>query len=107
MIRGSTTPGLVCALATIAALLTACSDDTDARADASDESPSSSPSGDLVQATRLADLAADTALTPGRYAIGFSSDQADPPMVLIDVPPGYRAGGDPYEIGTEANFRHF
>lgn len=107
MMRRSSTPGLTAALATIAVLLAACSEDPDTRAEASDESPSSSPSGDLVKATRLADVAPDTALTPGRYAIGFSSDQADPPMVLIDVPRGYRAGGDPYEIGTEANFRHF
>ena len=92
MIRRTTIRDLV-ALATIAILLPACSDDPDTPASAGEDSPPSSPpSGDLVQATRLADAAADTALTPGRYAIGFSSDQADAPMVLIDVPAGYRAG---------------
>ena len=63
-----------------------------------------------MQATRLADVAADTALTPGRYAMGFSSDQADAPMALIDVPAGYRGGGDGYEIAAEEDgigFRHF
>lgn len=102
------TPGLATALATIAILLTACSDDPDTRTAAGDDSPSS-PSGDLVQVTPLTDAAGDTALTPGRYAMGFSSDQTDTPMVLIDVPAGYQ-GGDPYEITAEddgAGFRHF
>ena len=63
-----------------------------------------------MPATRLADVAADTALAPGRYAMGFSSDQADAPMALIDVPAGYRGGGDGYEIAAEEDgigFRHF
>jgi len=69
------------------------------------------PQGDrtLVQTTRLADAAGDTALTPGRYAMGFSSDQPDAPMVLIDVPAGYQGRGDGYEIAAEddgAGFRH-
>ena len=69
----------------------------------------SSPSGDLVQATRLADVAAaDTLLTPGLYAMGFSSDEDDVPMVLIDVPAGYLGRGDGYEItAAEDDFRHF
>ena len=108
MTRHNSFPGLTAALATIAILLAACSEDPDIRAEAGEESPSSSPSGDLVQATRLADVAADTALTPGRYAIGFSSDQADAPMVLIDVPAGWGAGDDGYEIGAEGDDgRHF
>ncbi len=73
--------------------------------------PTSSPSGDLVRATRLAEVAStDTLLTPGRYAMGFSSDQDDVPMVLIDVPAGYLGRGDGYEIMAEddsAGFRHF
>ena len=62
-----------------------------------------------MQATRLADVAAaDTLLTPGPYAMGFSSDQADAPMVVIDVPAGYRGRGDGYEISAEeGGFRHF
>jgi len=107
-LKATLTRGLATALATIAILLTACSDDPDTRASAGDDSPSS-PSGDLVQATRLTDAAGDTALTPGRYAMGFSSDQPDAPMVLIDVPAGYQGRGDGYEIAAEddgAGFRH-
>jgi hypothetical protein len=109
MMRHSSTPGLTAALATIAILLTGCSDDPGTRAGAGEDSPPSSPSGDLVQATRLADVAAaDTLLTPGLYAMGFSSDQADAPMVVIDVPAGYRGRGDGYEItAEEGGFRHF
>ena len=109
MIRHSSTPNLATALALIAILLTACSDDPDTRASAGEESPPSSPSVDTVHATRLADVAAGTALTPGRYAIGFPSDQADSPMTLIDVPAGY-LGDDAYEIAAEEDgvgFRHF
>lgn len=109
MIRHRSIRGLATALATIAILLTACSDDPDTRASAGD-SPTSSPSGDLVRATRLADATADSALTPGRYAMDLSSDQADAPMVLIDVPAGYWGGGDGYEIVAEEDgvgFRHF
>ena len=109
--RHSSTPGRLAALATTAIPLTACQDDADRRGSAGEDSQPSSPSGDLVPATRLADVTTDTALTPGRYAIGFSSDQVDPPMVLIDVPAGYRAGGDGYEILAEDNdgtgYRHF
>lgn len=100
-------------LAIVTILLTACSDDPDTRASAGGDSPTSSPtsgpSGDLVQATRLADVAtSDTLLTPGRYAMGFSSDQADVPMVVIDVPAGYRGRGDGFEISSEeGGFRHF
>jgi hypothetical protein len=101
-------------LAIVTILLTACSDDPDQDASSGEDSPTSSPtsspSGDLEQATRLADVAADTVLTPGRYAMGFSSDQADTPMALIDVPAGYRGGGEGYEIAAEpdgAGFRHF
>ncbi len=97
-------------LAIIATLLTACSDDTKNRASAAEESPPASPSGDVVQATRLADMAADTPLTPGRYAIGFFSDEADVPLALIDVPAGYVGGGDGYEMSTEEDgigYRHF
>lgn len=113
MIRHCSTPGLTAALAACAILLTACSDDSAAQAPAGeDSSPSSpaSPSSEVVQATRLADVAADTALTPGLYAMGFSSDHANAPMALIDVPAGYRAGGDGYEITAEddgVGFRHF
>ena len=76
--------------------------------DAGGDSPASSPSGDLVQATRLADVAAaDTLLTPGPYAMGFSSEQADAPMVVIDVPAGYQGRGDGFEISAdEGGFRH-
>ena len=51
----------------------------------------------------------DTLLTPGPYAMGFSSDQADAPMVVIDVPAGYRGRGDGYEICGRGRrgFRHF
>ncbi len=108
MIRRSSTPVETAAFATIAILLTACSDDPETRASAGESSSSSAPSGDLVQAIRLADVAAGTALAPGRYAIGFSSDRAEAPMALIDVPAGYQAGGDGYEIAAvEDGFRHF
>ena len=62
-----------------------------------------------MQATRLADVAAsDALLTPGLYAMGFSSDHADVPMVVIDVPAGYRGRGDGYEISAEeGGFRRF
>ena len=107
MTRRNSSPGLMAAVAAVAVLLAACSADADAGGSAGEDSPPSSPSGDLVQATRLADVAAETALTPGRYAMGFLSEQADAPMMLIDVPAGYVAGGDGYEIGSEKNFRHF
>ncbi len=109
MIRRRSTSALPVALATIAILLTACSDDTGTGSSAGEDSPPSSPSGDLVQVTRLADTTAG-ALPPGQYAIGFSSDQPDAPMVLIDVPAGYLGGGDGYEIMAEEDgigFRHF
>lgn len=111
--RHDPTPGLTAAIAGIAMLLTGCSDDPGPPAGAGEDSPSSSsspdPSGDLVQATRLAEAtAADTLLTPGPYAMGFASDQADPPMVVIDVPAGYRGRGDGYEISADkGGFRHF
>ncbi len=111
MMRLSSTTGRLAALATTAILLTACDDEADVGGSPGEVSQPSSPSGDPVLATRLADVAADTDLTPGRYAIGFSSNQTDPPMVLIDVPAGYRAGGDGYEISAEDNdgtgYRHF
>lgn len=111
MIRHNPTHVLAAALATIAILLAACNNDPGRPASAGEESPSSSPPGDLLQATRLADVVADTPLAYGRYAIGFPSDQADPPMVLIDVPTDYRAGGDGYEIWAAdddgTSFRHF
>ncbi len=96
-------------LAVVTILLTACSDDRNTSASSGEDEPTSSPSGDLVQATRLADVAtSDAGLTPGRYAMGFSSDQADTPMALIDVPAGYLGGGDGYEISSEkGGFRHF
>lgn len=115
MTRHNSSSGRMAAFATVAMLVAGCSSDADQGASSGEgsptSSPTSSPSGDLVQATLLADLHTDTALTPGRYAMGFSSDQADTPMVLIDVPAGYRGGGDGYEIiGEEkdgAGFRHF
>jgi hypothetical protein len=108
MIRHSSTPGLTAALAAFAILLTACSGDTTSPASGGEDSSPSSPSGDLVRATRLAGMAVDTALTPGRYAMDFSSDQDDPPLVLIDVPAGYLGDGNGYEIvGEEGGFRHF
>lgn len=109
MIRHSSTQALTATLATIAVVLTACADDSGPRAPADEESSTSTPSGDLVRATRLAEVAADAALTPGPYAMGFSGEQADPPMLVIDVPAGYLAGGDGYEIQSEGDdgFRHF
>ena len=90
MMRHNPRRGRATALATIAILLTGCSDDPGTRAGAGGELAAPSPSGDLVQATRLTDVAsADTLLPPGPYAMGFSSDQADAPMVVIDVPAGY------------------
>lgn len=101
--------GPAAALAVVAILLTGCNDDSGTRAGTGADSPPSSSSGDLVQATRLADVAAvDTPLTPGRYAMGFASEQADAPMVVVDVPAGYLGRGDGYEItAEEGGFRHF
>ena len=109
MLRRKPTRGLAAALATIPILLTGCSDDPGTGAGGGEDPPPSSPPGDLVQATRLADVAAaDTVLTPGPYAMGFSSDQADAPMVVVDVPAGYLGRGDGYEISAdEGGFRHF
>lgn len=111
MTRHNSSPARMAALATVAVLLAACTSDADNGESSGEDSPTSSPSGEVAQATRLADVAADTALTPGRYALTVSSDQADPPMVLIDVPAGYRGGGDGYEILAEdddgTGFRHF
>ena len=108
MMRHNPRRGRATALATIAILLTGCSDDPGTRAGAGGDSPPPSPSGDLVQATRLTDVAsADTLLPPGPYAMGFSSDQADAPMVVIDVPAGYLGRGDGFEISAEeGGFRH-
>lgn len=107
MTRHKPTSGLA-ALATLAILTTGCSDDPGTRAGAGEHSPPSSAPGDLVRATRLADVAADDALlTPGPYALGFSSEQADTPMVVIDVPTGYGGRGDGFEISAEeGGFRH-
>jgi hypothetical protein len=112
---------LVAPLVTITVLAMACSDDPAGQATPSgDPSPSSSPSsslpesppapsGDLVQATRLEDVAAGSPLAPGRYAMEPAGERADTPLVLIDVPAGYEAGGDWAEIGSEGDspFRHF
>jgi hypothetical protein len=111
MTRGSRTPVLTAAIAAIAVLLTACSDDPDPRLSAGADSQSPSQSGDPVRATLLTDAAAvDSLLEPGRYALGFSSDRADEPMVVIDVPAGYVGRGDGYEISAEdedgTGFRH-
>ena len=73
--------------------------------------PTSSPSssGDLVQATRLEDVTVGSPLTPGRYAFAFVSEQGDAPVALVDVPAGYEASGNAFEIGSERDspFRHF
>lgn len=96
-------------LAAVAILLAACSADADPNDRSGEEPPTASPSGDLVQATRLTEAAtSDSELVPGVYAMGFSSDQADVPMVLIDVPAGYYGRGDGFEItAEEGGFRHF
>jgi hypothetical protein len=109
MMRHSSTPSAAIVLATIAMLLSACSDDSPPASDSENSSPSS-PSGDPVQAIRLAGVTADTPLQPGRYAMDVSSDQSDAPVVLIDVPAGYSGGGEGYEIGAGEDgdgFRHF
>lgn len=109
MMRHSSTPSMAIALATSAILFSACSDDTPRASEGESPSPSS-PTADLVQATRLADVTADTALSPGRYAMDISTDQAEAPVVLVDVPAGYSSFGDGYEIGAGDDgrgFRHF
>ena len=107
MSRRSSAPVRFGAVATAVLLLPACSGDADRPASVRTDSAPSSTSGDLIQATRLADVGADTALTPGRYAFGFLSDQSDAPVALIDVPAGYVGGDDGYEIAGEGSFRHF
>ena len=47
-----------------------------------------------------------TPLRPGRYAMGFSSEE-DAPLLLVDVPAGFTAGGDPFELADKTPFRHF
>lgn len=103
MMRRSSTPGRCALLATLAILFISCS------ADGDESGGEDSPPGDLVQATRLTEVAeADALLTPGLYAMGFASDLADSPMVVIDVPAGYTGRGDGYEISAmEGSFRHF
>ena len=103
------------AFAAVAFLLTACTEDPDSQpsggADPPSSSPSSSPTGEPVRATRISDVASsDALLEPGLYAMGVASEEADPPMVVIDVPAGYHGRGDGYEISAEpdgAGFRHF
>ncbi|WP_377642442.1 hypothetical protein [Oryzobacter terrae] len=109
------TPGPAAALVAVLALtLTACTQDPDSRPSAAATSsstatsPTPSPSGTVVDATRLTKVASDDApLAPGRYALGFSSERADPPMVVLEVPAGYLGRGDGYEISAEeGGFRH-
>ena len=102
------TPTLAVAAAIATILLAACSEDPDPVSAPTEESPPSSPAGELIQATRLDDVAgSDAPLTPGLYALGVSSDRTDAPMVVIDVPEGYLGGGDGFEIGAdEGGFRH-
>ena len=109
MVRRCSTRSLTATLAAFVVVLTACSSDADQGGSAGEDSPASSQSGGLVQATRLTDAAGDAALAPGWYAIGFSSDQPDAPMVLIEVPAGYQGRGDGYEIAADddgGSFRH-
>lgn len=109
MIRHNPLPSTTAALAAAAILLAACSSDVDGGTSPGEDPPTSSPPADLVQATRLAEVAAaDTLLAPGRYAMGFSSEQADVPLAVIEVPAGYSGRGDGYEISAEDDgFRHF
>ncbi len=48
-------------------------------------------------------------MAPGRYALDFVSESVDTPMVLIDVPAGYDAGGGGSKFLADADlgFRHF
>ena len=101
MFLRSSAPALTAALASFAILLSACADDPD----------TPSPTKDLVQATRITDVATDdTLLPPGPYALGVGSDRGDVPMVVIDVPAGYVGRGDGFEISADIEgsaFRHF
>ena len=103
-------PARLAALATTAVLLTSCSDDSSGDPSPVEDSPTSVPAGDLVDATRLTDAAGEDELVPGQYAMGFSSPDADTPMVLIDVPAGYSGRGDGFEISAQGEdgsaFRH-
>ncbi len=102
------TPIRIAALTVTAALLTSCSSGSGG-GDSGGGDPTSEPSRDFVSATRLTDAAGDSTLAPGCYAMGFVSPEADPPMVLIEVPAGYHGRGDGYEIAgadESSGFRH-
>ena len=106
MIRGSTTPGLVGALATIAALLTACSDDPSDQASTGEDSPSSSPTqqsptqespSETTQSepvpsptgwTPLSLTSDDATLPSGRHGM-TANGYPDMPYAVIEVPQGF------------------
>jgi hypothetical protein len=104
-------PTRLAVLATTAALLISCSDDSGGGrpTDADIDAPSAKTPAGVVEATRLTNAADQAVLTPGVYAMGVASPDPDPPMVLIDVPAGYTGRGDGFEItgATErTGFRH-
>ena len=104
MTRWTARLALAGALATTTLGLAACTDDAEG-----DSASPSAPSTEQVQATRLADVPEGTAMAPGLYAMDFVTDQADTPMVVIDVPAGYLGGGggSKFLADGEVAFRHF
>ena len=95
MKRHSTTPGIAAALATIAILLAACSDDADGQATAppSRSEPSPTGGGSATNTAPEADYSIidDVYRTgPGRWALPADGDPTAP-MAVFDVPAGFDA----------------
>jgi hypothetical protein len=93
MKRHSSTPGLTAALATIAILFTACSDDADGQAASPPSTSEPSPTGSATNAAPEADysiVGATYLEGPGRWALRASGDP-DAPMAVFDVPAGFDA----------------
>lgn len=88
------TPGLTAALATIAILFTACSDDADGPAasppSTSEPSPTGAGSATDVAPKDYSIIGATHLDGPGRWAL-TAAGEPDAPMAVFDVPAGFQA----------------